>query len=81
HLFLGFFTALVIIVLNIWAKGFLKQISILIGILVGTITAIAMGTIDFAAVGQAHWAQLPQFFYFSAPKFEWSSIATLILAA
>lgn len=81
HLFLGFFTALVIVVLNIWAKGFLKQISILIGILVGLVVAVLMGTVDFAAVGQAHWAQLPQFFYFGTPRFEWSSIATLILAA
>ncbi|KRK58916.1 NCS2 family nucleobase cation symporter-2 [Lentilactobacillus hilgardii DSM 20176 = ATCC 8290] len=81
HLFLGFFTALIIIILNIWGRGFLKQIAILIGILVGTLTALAMGTVGFESVGQAHWAQLPQFFYFAAPKFEWSSIATLILAA
>ena len=81
HLLIGSFTALVIIVLNIWARGFIKQIAILIGIVMGTLLAIAMGTVDFASVGQAHWVQLPQLFYFATPKFEWSSIATLILAA
>ncbi|WP_283679486.1 nucleobase:cation symporter-2 family protein [Lentilactobacillus sp. Marseille-Q4993] len=81
HLLLGTVTALIIIALNIWSKGFIKQISILIGIILGTLLAIALGTINFKSVGQAHWLQLPQFFYFSAPKFEWSSIVTLILAA
>ncbi|GAY72163.1 nucleobase:cation symporter-2 family protein [Lentilactobacillus kosonis] len=81
HLLIGSFTALVIIVLNIWARGFIKQIAILIGIILGTLLAIMMGVVDFGSVGQAHWVQLPQLFYFSAPKFEWSSIATLILAA
>ncbi|WP_268913402.1 nucleobase:cation symporter-2 family protein [Lentilactobacillus sp. SPB1-3] len=81
HLLIGSFTALVIIVLNIWARGFMKQIAILIGIILGTLLAISLGAVDFASVGQAHWVQLPQLFYFSTPKFEWSSIATLILAA
>lgn len=81
NLLLGFVTALIIIVINILSRGFLQQISVLIGIVVGTIIAIAMGEVNFASVGQAHWVQLPQFFYFATPKFEWSSILTMILAA
>ncbi|KRM75000.1 nucleobase:cation symporter-2 family protein [Secundilactobacillus collinoides] len=81
NLILGFATALIIIAINIWGRGFLKQISVLIGIVVGTLLAIGMGKIGFASVSAAHWFQLPQLFYFGVPKFEWSSIATMILAA
>lgn len=81
NLTLGFTTALVIIVINIWGRGFLKQIAILIGILVGTLLAIALGRVGFAPVSAAHWLQLPRPFYFGVPRFEWSSIATMILAA
>ncbi|WP_125762763.1 nucleobase:cation symporter-2 family protein [Companilactobacillus hulinensis] len=80
-LLLGFGTALLIIVINIWGRGFIKQISILIGIVAGTIAAIAMGTMGFASVHNAHWFQLPQPFYFSTPKFEWSSIVIMLLAS
>lgn len=81
NLFLGFLTALIIVVLNIWTTGLLKQISVLVGIVAGTIIAIVMGKVGFAPVSQAHWLQVPQLFYFSTPKFEWSSIATMMLAA
>lgn len=81
NLILGFTTALVIIVINIWGRGFFKQISVLVGILVGTLLAIALGKVGFASVSAAHWIQLPRPFYFGVPRFEWSSIATMILAA
>ncbi|GAW63219.1 xanthine permease [Ligilactobacillus acidipiscis DSM 15836] len=81
NLVLGFTTALIIIVINIWGRGFFKQISILVGILAGTILAIVLGTVGFAPVSAANWFQLPIPFYFGIPKFEWSSIATMILAA
>lgn len=80
-LILGFTTALVIILINILGKGFIKQISVLIGIVVGSVMAGFMGTMGFASVHNAHWFQLPVPFYFSAPKFEWSSIIIMILAA
>lgn len=81
NLFLGFATALIIIVINIWGRGFFKQISILVGILAGTLLAIVLGKVGFSSVSSAHWFQLPIPFYFGVPKFEWSSIATMMLAA
>lgn len=81
NLILGFATALIIIAINIWGHGFLKQVAVLIGILLGTILAMILGKVGFSSVGEAHWFQLPIPFYFGVPKFEWSSIATMVLAA
>lgn len=80
-LMLGFSTALIILVISIWGRGFVKQIAVLIGIVVGSLAAIAMGTIGFASVHNAHWFQLPIPFYFATPKFEWSSILIMLLAS
>ncbi|MBQ8599582.1 MAG: uracil-xanthine permease [Oscillospiraceae bacterium] len=43
----------VIIICNIWGKGMVKIVPILIGILVSYVAAILMGEIDFSAIAQA----------------------------
>ena len=43
------------------AKGFLKVIPFLIGIICGYITAVCLGMIDFKAVGEASFFSMPQF--------------------
>lgn len=81
NLILGFTVVAVILVINIWGRGFFKQISVLVGILVGTLLSIGLGQVGFDSVTSASWLQLPTPFYFGVPRFEWSSIATMILAA
>ncbi|KRM94463.1 NCS2 family nucleobase cation symporter-2 [Lentilactobacillus senioris DSM 24302 = JCM 17472] len=78
---LALFTAIVIIAINIWGRGFFKQIAILVGILAGMLLAMGLGTVNFHSVGTAQWLSLPHFFYFATPKFEWSSAISLALAA
>ncbi|WP_394232731.1 nucleobase:cation symporter-2 family protein [Niallia oryzisoli] len=78
---LAFGTLLVIIVINRFFTGFIRSISILIGIIVGTVAAYFMGKVDFAAVGEASWFHMIQPFYFGMPTFELSSIITMILVA
>ncbi|MCZ3393951.1 purine/pyrimidine permease, partial [Enterococcus faecium] len=73
--------ALVIILIQVFAHGFIKRISVLIGIIVGSVIAVVMGLIDPTPISQAHWIQIPMPFYFATPKFEWSSILTMLLAA
>ncbi len=80
-LLIGFLTMAIILGLSVFAKGFMKSLAILAGILVGTVIAGAMGMVSLTAVGQASWFHLPQFFYFGTPKFEWSSILTMILVS
>ncbi|HEN7064910.1 TPA: purine permease [Streptococcus agalactiae] len=68
----------VVLLINIFAKGFLKSISILIGLISGTILAAFMGLVDASVVAEAPLVHIPKPFYFGAPRFEFTSI--LILA-
>ena len=80
-LLLAVVTILIILLVNIFAKGFLKSISILIGLIIGTIIASFMGLVDFAPVTQASLVHVPTPFYFGIPKFELSSIVMMCIIA
>ncbi|EHG14509.1 MULTISPECIES: nucleobase:cation symporter-2 family protein [Streptococcus] len=80
-LLLAAVTILIILLVNIFAKGFLKSISILIGLIIGTISASFMGLVDFAPVTQAPLVHVPTPFYFGIPKFELSSIVMMCIIA
>lgn len=80
-LLLAVVTILIILLVNIFAKGFLKSISILIGLIIGTIIASFMGLVDFAPVTQAPLVHVPTPFYFGIPKFELSSIVMMCIIA
>ncbi|MDR0298554.1 MAG: purine permease [Streptococcaceae bacterium] len=68
-LILAIFTIIVILLVNIFAKGFIRSISILIGLIAGSLLAASMGLISTSAIVQAPWVHLPQPFYFAAPIF------------
>ncbi|GAB2024458.1 nucleobase:cation symporter-2 family protein [Lactovum odontotermitis] len=80
-LLLAFFTILVILLLHIFTKGFIRSISILIGLLVGTIAASAMGLVDFSVVAQAPIAHFPIPFQFGMPEFYPVDILMMIIIA
>lgn len=50
---------LVVILCNIFGKGMIKIVPILIGVVVSYIVGIIMGEVDFSAVEQAKWIGLP----------------------
>lgn len=78
---LGFGTLLFIILMYRFTTGFLRSISILIGLAGGTIVASFMGRVDFTAVADASYFHMIQPFYFGTPTFEWPAIITMILVA
>ncbi|WP_409298162.1 nucleobase:cation symporter-2 family protein [Peribacillus sp. SCS-26] len=78
---LGFGTLLLIILIYKFFTGFIRSISILAGLLCGTIAASFMGKVDFAAVESASWFHLVEPFHFSAPVFELTPILTMCLVA
>ncbi|MBP2076755.1 nucleobase:cation symporter-2 family protein [Oceanobacillus polygoni] len=78
---LGFGTLLFIILLYRFATGFIRSISILIGLIVGTAAAMFMGKVNFSAVAEASYFHMVEPFYFGAPTFEWTAILTMILVA
>ena len=78
---LALITVFIILVVNIFTKGFLKSISILLGLVIGTLIASGMGQVNFAPVSQAPLLHIPTVFYFGAPTFEFSSIVMMCIIA
>ncbi|MUK87441.1 purine permease [Ornithinibacillus sp. L9] len=78
---LAFGTLFFIILMYRFTKGFLRSISILIGLIIGTIVASFMGKVSFDAVTEASYFHMVEPFYFGMPTFEWSAILTMILVA
>ena len=48
-----------IVVCNVWGRGMIKIIPILMGVIVSYVSAIAMGQVDFSNVVEADWIGLP----------------------
>jgi uracil permease len=49
----------VVIVCNIWGKGMVKIIPILLGVVASYLVAAVTGNVDFSAVAEAKWVGLP----------------------
>ena len=69
----------VIIVANRFFKGYIRSLSVLLGIMAGTLAATLMGRVHFAEVAEASWFHLPQPFYFGMPSFEIGPILTMLI--
>ena len=80
-LLLAAITVLIILLINIFTKGFIKSISILIGLVVGTAIAASMGLVDFSPVAAAPLVHVPTPLYFGMPTFEISSIVMMCIIA
>ncbi|MDF2606052.1 MAG: pbuX [Bacillales bacterium] len=81
NLALSFGVLMFILVVYKTATGFIKSISILLGIIFGTVASMALGFVNFDAVANASWFHLPQPFFFGKPTFELTPIITMILVA
>ncbi|WP_114786809.1 uracil-xanthine permease family protein [Vibrio tetraodonis] len=66
------------IAISVYAKGFVKLMPILGGILAGYLTSLAYGIVDFSPVTQAAWLSLPKF---TAPEFNINAILFMIPVA
>lgn len=81
NILLSFGTLLFIVVLYKFSSGFMRAISILLGLIAGTVAAAFMGKVDFSAVISADLFLTPKPFYFGMPTFEVAPIITMILVA
>lgn len=81
NLALAFGVLLFIIIMYRFFDGFIRSISILLGLLFGTIVAAFMGKVSLQAVGEADWFHGIQPFFFGTPTFELTPIITMILVA
>ena len=62
-----------------FAKGFVSNISVLLGIIIGGVIAAAAGMMTFEKVGKANWFDLVLPFEIAAPIFDPILIATMTL--
>lgn len=75
---LGSVTLLCCILFNIFAKGFLKQLSVLFGLIVGYLLAVCMGMVDFSALEGCGIIALPKLMPFKM-EFHFSAIVAFVL--
>ena len=68
-----------ILLLVKYARGFVANISVLLGIVAGCAVAMAMGKMNFDKVGKAHWFDLVTPFAFGMPTFDPVMILTMVL--
>ncbi|MEV0491823.1 nucleobase:cation symporter-2 family protein [Streptomyces atratus] len=79
YLALAAFTLAVILQVQRFGRGFVKQIALLFGLLIGTLAAIPFGLADFSVLKSAPLAALPTPFAFGAPEFRPAAILSLCI--
>ncbi len=75
---LGSVTLVCCICFNIFAKGHLKQLSVLFGLVVGYVLAIFMGMVDFSALEGVSLVSVPRLFPYQ-PTFNMSAIISVFM--
>ncbi|RLP08499.1 solute carrier family 23 protein [Propionibacterium australiense] len=73
------FTLAVIVVVQWLFKGFVATISVLIGLVVGTLAALLLGDADFSAVGSSAVIGVTTPFYFGLPRFTVAGIISMVI--
>jgi len=70
---------LVILLVNKYFKGFIANISILIGLLIGMIIAFPLGLVNLSGLSAASWLRFDTPFFYGLPKFDVGAIIAMIL--
>lgn len=78
---MGFFTLVVILVIERFAPDAFRRVSVLLGLLIGTLVSIPFGMPSWDNVGDSDWVGLVTPFQFGTPTFQVSSIIALVIVA
>ena len=73
------FVLVVILLIARYSKGFLANVSVLIGIVAGCVLAVGLGKMGFDKVSKAGWVDIVTPFVFGAPTFDPVMILTMTL--
>ena len=68
-----------ILLVSKFARGFLSNIAVLVGIVVGGVVAAMLGMMSFDKVASAEWFAVIKPFHFGMPTFDPIMIATMVL--
>ncbi|KOY79138.1 uracil-xanthine permease family protein [Apilactobacillus kunkeei] len=80
YVFVALITLLLAIFFNIYLKGFLGFMPILLAIVCGYVLSIAMGLVNLSTIANAPWFAMPKFeipFVSYNVKFEWGAIIAI----
>ncbi|WP_406302279.1 purine permease [Streptomyces sp. NBC_00885] len=72
-------TLVIVLALRKFLRGFLQQIAILLGLVVGTLVAVPMRMTSFDAIKNADVVGFPTPFHFGAPQFEIAAIVSMCI--
>ncbi|MCQ2213891.1 MAG: purine permease [Bacteroidaceae bacterium] len=73
----GSITLLACLLTQVFAKGILRSLSVLVGLVVGYILAVCMGMVDFSALSSVSFVALPKFMPFK-PEFDLGATLSII---
>ncbi len=74
---LGSITLLACLLTQVFAKGLLRSLSVLVGLIVGYTTAVCMGMVDFSGLQGVDIVALPRFMPFE-PEFNFGAILSVV---
>lgn len=63
-----------------WLAGFLKTISLLLGIVLGTALFASLGRVDWQLIAAAGWFSMPVPYAPIRPRFEWAAVAAFAVS-
>ncbi|WP_460911172.1 nucleobase:cation symporter-2 family protein [Paraburkholderia jirisanensis] len=79
YLVLSLAVLLLILLINRFGRGFVANISVLLGIVAGFAAAALLGRVDLAGVATAPWLGVILPFHFGMPRFDALSIVTMVI--
>ncbi|MGW1839752.1 nucleobase:cation symporter-2 family protein [Streptomyces sp. NPDC002067] len=77
HIAMAAVTFVIVLVLRRVLRGFLRQISILLGLIAGTLLAIPAGLTDFSVLTASAPVGFPAPFHFGAPRFDTAAVVSM----
>ncbi|MCP2257737.1 xanthine permease [Streptoalloteichus tenebrarius] len=79
NLAVAFGVLLFIVLVQRFARGFVGRISVLLGLLVGTVVAVPLGMADLSEVTRVDLVGITTPFHFGAPRFELAAIVSMLI--
>jgi len=76
---LAFLVLLAILLINRFASGFVANIAVLLGLIIGFAVAVPLGFVSFAGLGDAPWVAFVTPFRFGLPVFDLNSIVSFCI--
>jgi uric acid transporter len=79
HVALAFAVLAFIVLVYRFGRGFVANVAVMLGLVVGTVASVPLGLTDFSGVGRADWLGVTTPFRFGLPTFDAASIASMTL--